>query len=183
MVRGAVLVTAVLWAGGASQTAHAQVTAYMEIQGVRGDASEAGHETWVTIESFQHAISGAPGPISTGGSGGRSQGRASVGEVSIVKKLDKSTPSLLDACSQGARFEEVTLHVVDAGGGKHLVYTFERVGVIRYRITCAGDSSLRRYIGVSVLDRSSRVEEVTFGYGRVTWSDDEEDDGEDDWRR
>ena len=87
----------------------------------------------------------------------------------------------MDACSQGAHFDEVTLHLTEGTGGKHLAYTLERVAVVRYRILSAGDSALRRYVGISDLDRSAKLEEVTFGYGRVTWG--EADDDEDDWRR
>jgi type VI protein secretion system component Hcp len=89
----------------------------------------------------------------------------------------------MDACTQGAHFPEVTLHVTEAGGAKHLVYELEKVVVVRYRILPAGDSALRRYVGIPNLDRSAMLEEVTFGYGRVTWSEADEDDDEDDWRR
>jgi type VI protein secretion system component Hcp len=89
----------------------------------------------------------------------------------------------MDACTQGAHFDEITVHVTEGAGGKHLAYTLERVAVVRYRIVSAGDSALRPYVGIPNLDRSTKLEEVTFGYGRVTWSEADEDDDEDDWRR
>ncbi len=185
VIRGGVLLFVVLCVSGALRPVGAQVSAFLEISGVRGDATESGHGDWLEILSFQHAISGAPDPMSTGATvGGSSTGRAMMGEISIVKEVDKSRPSLMDACTQGSQLPEVTIHVTDTSGGKHLVYELEKVAVVRYRILSAGDSALRRYVGITQLDRSTRLEEVTFGYGRVNWGDaGDDDDDEDDWRR
>lgn len=183
-IRGTLLIAAILCAGSALHPAEAQVTAFMEISGVQGDATEAGHEDWVTIVSFQHAISSAPSPMSTGTTGGRpATGRAMVGDVSIVKEIDKSRPSLMDACRQGSHFDEITIHVTEPGAGEYLVYTFERVAVVRYRILAARDTALKRYVGISLENPTVKLEEVTFGYSRVSWAGASEDDDEDDWRR
>src|SRR5690606_22967576 len=79
----------------------------------------AGHEKWIDILSVSQAISR---PMGAGMSGSaRHRATATLGDVVVVKQVDKSTPKLAEAICEGKNCKKVVIHLTtssDGGSGR-----------------------------------------------------------------
>src|SRR4051812_6380869 len=100
---------------------------YLKLDGVEGEASAKGAEKQIEIYSFSW---GASNPVSAGSSGGKalSAGRVSISSFNIMKKCDKASAPLFQACASGKNFAKATVTLRKAGGdggqAPFLVYEF-----------------------------------------------------------
>ena len=67
---------------------------FMEIDGIKGESQFKGHEGQIDIESWSWGLTQ---PTSTHTGGGGTSGKANVGDLSFVHKVDKSSPNLMQA--------------------------------------------------------------------------------------
>jgi type VI secretion system secreted protein Hcp len=118
---------------------------YLKIDGVEGEAMHAKHSKEIEIYSFSW---GASNPTTVGsGSGGLSAGKVSVSSFNIMKKTDKTSPVLFNACCNGKHFANavVTMNKAsgDAGQAPFLVYTFTDVMVesVQWSGSSGGDDT------------------------------------------
>ncbi|HEY4307353.1 MAG TPA: type VI secretion system tube protein Hcp [Gemmatimonadaceae bacterium] len=88
---------------------------YIKIEGVEGEASAKGVEKQIEIYSFSW---GASNPVSVASSGGKglSAGRVSISSFNLMKKLDKASTALFQACATGKNFTKATVIMRKAGG-------------------------------------------------------------------
>jgi type VI secretion system secreted protein Hcp len=96
----------------------AAVDAFIKFDGVSGESHQPGRTGWIEIDSWSFGASQA-GTHSYGSGGG--EGKVSVHDISITKKMDKASPLLANAALTGKHFQTVTLDV------KNLHYVFEDV--------------------------------------------------------
>lgn len=106
---------------------------YLKINGVAGEAMHKSHAGEMEILSFSL---GASNPATVGtGTGGLSAGRVSVSTMDIMKKSDKASPILFQACCNGKHFDQavITLNKATGEGGQSpfLKYTLTDVMVER----------------------------------------------------
>lgn len=118
---------------------------FLKIKGVEGEAMQAKHTGEIEIYSFSW---GASNPTTVGsGTGGLSAGKVSVSSFNIMKKTDKTSPVLFNACCNGKHFDDaiVTMNKAsgDAGQVPFLKYTFTDVMIesIQWSGSTGGDDT------------------------------------------
>jgi type VI secretion system secreted protein Hcp len=132
--------------------------AFVQIDGIPGESTDAKHQDWIEILSFSHGVSQ---PVSVASATkGRTAERVNIEDFSIVKVLDKSSPLLALACCDGRHIGKVVIELCEATRQKHpyMKYTLENVVI----------SSVRPG-GSSQGSDAKPLEEVTFNFGKVRW--------------
>ena len=86
------------------------MTTYMQIDGIPGDVTAKGHENWIAIKDFsfgvKRSLSTDPGRVSD-----RESTRPSISEVSLMKKMDKSSPLLFGESCVGKAKPTIKIHL------------------------------------------------------------------------
>ena len=108
---------------------------------IQGDVTAEGHLNWIELNSFQWGVSRA---ISSPTSGtAREASAPSVGEITITKMMDKSSPSLLQQTLAGEG-KPVVIDLVKPDGRGGLVtyaeYKLENVLISAYSVSSGGDN-------------------------------------------
>ena len=121
---------------------------YMKIEtpDVAGESTAKGYDNgWFEIYSFSF---GASNPVTIGpGSGGVSGGRVSVSSFNVMKKTEKSSPLLFNACCTGQHYGKISVDLRKATGtggqSKFLTYQFEECMVesIQWSGSTGGDDA------------------------------------------
>ncbi|MCB0375991.1 MAG: type VI secretion system tube protein Hcp [Sinomicrobium sp.] len=128
---------------------------YIKIDGVDGEATERNHRNWIDLQSYKQGVSSEAG-VTTGAARMRA-GKTSFGDLVIVKKIDKTSPVLMQKCAGGEVIPKVELEITEPNGN-----SFYKVIMDEVRIT-----------GVTVSSDCSSgcqtMEEVSFYYNKITW--------------
>jgi type VI secretion system secreted protein Hcp len=92
---------------------------------VKGESTDDKHKNEIEIASFSF---GASNPSTIGsGTGGTGGGKVSISSLNVMKKTDKSSAMLFQACCAGDHYATATLTLRKAGGKsplEYLIYTF-----------------------------------------------------------
>jgi type VI secretion system secreted protein Hcp len=109
--------------------------AFIKIDGIPGEATDDKHKDWIELSSFSWGVSQ---PVAMAG-GGLSAGKANFQDFSIMKKLDKSSPILFQACATGKHVKSLTVSFCRATGDKkeYLAYKFADVMLTNYQASGA----------------------------------------------
>ena len=132
-------------AAGASPTTEM----FLSIEGVKGESTEAAHKDWIAVLTFQWGLSRSAG--TTAGAGAIS-GTAKSDDFIITKRVDLSTPKLMDAAARSRPYNTVVLSVCErtpAGLVEYLRFTMSDVVVTS--IDIAGDAGSARDTDTTVL--------------------------------
>ena len=133
---------------------------FLKIEGIDGESSDSAHDKWIEIFSFSHGVSQpASGSVSSGG--GRSAERCDHSDFSVVKALDKASPKLNLYCSNGEHISNVILELCRAGGDKQKYMEYKLEDVIVTSVRPGGSAQ-----GGEALP----LEEVSFCYGKISWT-------------
>ena len=81
---------------------------YIKFEGIDGESQSEGHEKWSEIESFRFEVARPVGGT-TGIS--RESGKPALGDVTVVKLLDKSSVPLLNAACTSEVIDTVQIHL------------------------------------------------------------------------
>ncbi|MGZ4290185.1 MAG: type VI secretion system tube protein Hcp [Gaiellaceae bacterium] len=105
-------------AGGAGDP-NERTVGFLRVEGgqgtIDGEATEKGHEKWITVVGFDGQ---ATVPVVVGGGGGgAAAGKVELKPIVITKPIDKSTPKLFEALATGEHIPHVTLDLVRSGAG------------------------------------------------------------------
>jgi type VI secretion system secreted protein Hcp len=126
---------------------------FLDIKGVEGESTAAGFEKKIEIFSFSW---GASNPTTVGSaSGGLSGGKVSVSSFNAMKKTEKSSADLFQACATGKHFDSATVTMRKAGGDAgqkaFLIYKFEDVMVesIQWSGSSGGDDTPTESVSLS----------------------------------
>jgi type VI secretion system secreted protein Hcp len=118
---------------------------FLDIEGVEGESTATGMEKKIEIYSFSLGASN-PTTVSSGSSG-LSAGKVSVSSFNVMKKTEKSSPTLFSACCAGKHFAKATVTLRkatgDSGQKAFLTYTFTDVLVesIQWSGSTGGDDT------------------------------------------
>lgn len=96
---------------------------YINFVDFPGECQEDGHIDWTEVESITHGLSA--NVDRTAGTAGENLiiGKTHHHDVTITKKLDKTSGPLLEACCNGHSFPEIIVDfVINFGEAKNLVY-------------------------------------------------------------
>jgi type VI secretion system secreted protein Hcp len=122
---------------GIGLTNDAYGAAYIKFEGVDGEATDKDHKGWSDLLSFSE--------ISTTGDDSatsRTSGDTTLGDVVIVKELDKASPKLAEAIVMGKVFPTVLINLCSDGESDcYLSYELLNVMITSYSIS--GDADVR----------------------------------------
>jgi type VI secretion system secreted protein Hcp len=121
---------------------------FLKVQGVTGEASDSEHKGEIEIVSWSWGMH-APTAL-----GGQATGKATIGELNIVKRVDRSSTTLMTYLRNHKLIDEAQLSVRKAG---KTPLEYFRIGMRKVRVT-----SLRAEAeGVELIER------LTLGFERV----------------
>ncbi len=86
------------------------VDMFIRIGDIKGEAQDAAHKDEIDVLAWSWGMSQS-GTMHVGGGGGK----VSVQDLSVTKWIDKASPPLMMACSDGSQFPEAVLTVRKAG--------------------------------------------------------------------
>jgi type VI secretion system secreted protein Hcp len=123
-----------------SLTIAAQAAAFIKFDGIDGEAVDRDHQGWSDFGSFRHSIrQGGQDPA-----GGATRTGADMGNIILVKKMDKSTPKLAEAVVRGSVVPSVEIHLTkETADGARIVYfayELKNVQVVSYQISSSGQA-------------------------------------------
>lgn len=84
----------------------------IKIDGIKGESKLKGHTDEIDLQSWNWGLSQSG---TFGGGGGGGAGKVNAQDLTITKHVDKSTPELLLACSNGKHIKDAVLTVRKAG--------------------------------------------------------------------
>lgn len=93
---------------------------FIKIDGIEGEATDKAHDKWILADSaslpvFRSIPSGAVDQQ-------RTKGETSLGDISFVRQLDKSSPKLFEATTLGKFNKQVSVEFTTTTGGKTETY-------------------------------------------------------------
>lgn len=133
--------------------------AFMKLGDIKGEATDADHKEWIIIESmsapvFRSIPQGAKDQQ-------RTKGDTTLGDVGVVRQLDKSSTKLQEACANGTFFKEVEVHFCTTVKNKQEPYlTYKLSDVIITSYSFHGNSS----------GSPLPSEQLTMGYTKAEWT-------------
>lgn len=114
---------------------------FMKYGALTGDVTEAGHKTWIELNSLQWGVGrGIGSPKSS--SADRESSEASVSEITVSKVLDEASTNLLREALWG-KGKKVEIHFTRTGDNKeqipYLKVELENTLVSGYSMSSGGD--------------------------------------------
>jgi len=134
---------------------------FLQLDGVPGEATDDKHKDWIELLSYNHDMS-QPVSSTRSSAGGAATGRTQHGDFTITKFVDKASPKLYEAVSNGKHFSKAKIEVCRAGGSqvKFIEITLEEVMVSGVHLNSHGHSKDGAELP---------TETVTLNYGKIEW--------------
>jgi type VI secretion system secreted protein Hcp len=130
--------------------------AFLNINGIQGEAIASGHSNEIVVLSFSEGVSNTV----TIGSGGTTTGTPAFGNLTILKAIDKSSPSLYLACAQGTHISQAVLTLRNQTGGQVEFYRITLTSVYITSVQTGGSSS----------GGERPTETVTLAFQQIQWT-------------
>jgi type VI secretion system secreted protein Hcp len=133
--------------------------AFMKLGDIKGEAGDTDHKEWILIESLSAPIFRSI-PVGARDQQ-RTKGDTTLGDIHIVRQLDKSSTKLQEACANGTFFKDVEIHLCTTVKNKqepYLIYKLSDVIISTYSMH--GNSS-----GTPL-----PTEEVSMNYQKAEWT-------------
>jgi type VI secretion system secreted protein Hcp len=132
---------------------------YIQFDGIKGEAQDSGHKDWVKVLTVSQIITR---PVASTAGSLRSHERATVGDVVIVKEVDKSSPPLYEHACDGKHIAKVVIELTTSvGAGKDatfLKYTLENVIISSVSMNGSGGAGGHR-----------PSESVSLNFQKIKW--------------
>ena len=133
--------------------------AFMKLDGIQGEASDSVHPGWIIIQSLSSPIYRA---IPSGARDQqRTKGETKLGDIIVVRELDKSSVPIQQACANGTFYQSVEIHLCTTVKNRqepYLIYKLSDVIITSYSFH--GNSS----------GDPLPTEQLTLGYAKVEWT-------------
>ena len=131
--------------------------AFMKLGDIKGEATDQDHKDWVIIESLSAPIMRS---IPEGAKDQqRARGETTLGDVIVVRLLDKSSVKLQEACANGTYFKEVDVHMCTTVKNKQEPY-------LKYKLK---NAIISGYSCFAKTGPTLPSEEVSFSFTEVEW--------------
>lgn len=130
--------------------------AFLSVDGIAGESTDSKHTAWIEILSYSMGVSQSVSTSASTG-GARSGERCDHGDFTIMKVLDKASPSLFLTCCEGTHIATVTLQLCRATGSKQQYMEFKMEDVLITSYQPSGSSG-----------GEIPVESVSFNYAKIT---------------
>lgn len=145
------ILVCVAFMSGVTSSAFAGV--YLHFEGIKGEATDRAHKNWIEVLSIDWGAAAGTSSAEPLGKG--------PGSVGLVKRHDKATPKLNEACASGERFKTVRIHAEKASDSGA-----RKTGYTKYVLT---DVIITNCSGGSSGDGSS-TEALTLNFAKVKWN-------------
>lgn len=135
------------------------MAAFLKLQGLEGESTDSGHKNWIRIESVDSPIHRVlpEGAVDQA----RTKGQTRVGDVTILRKTDKTSPKLAENCANGTFFKEAEIHLCTTVKNKEEPFMKIKLqDVIVSSYTFRGNSS----------GQPEPSENVTLAYTEIEWT-------------
>ncbi len=140
------------------QTGSAQGNAYLKLGDIVGESTDAKHKDWIIIESYSHGLAKSSAQGTMGATGAaRRRSSAVMEDLVITKKLDKSSPKLMEFAVKGQVIPELILDITNAS--RNPLYKITLSNVMISSVTNSGTCSPQCEI----------MEQVSFNFEKITW--------------
>jgi type VI secretion system secreted protein Hcp len=140
----------------ASLRAQAAYDIYMQATGLTGESMSQTHPQWTEVYSVSFGVSNTTDPTATIPSPGIPQ----ISSISLMKKVDKTSPILIQNCNMGTSMTTVTLDFEQRGETATVFYKITLDGAVINSVqqsgAAGGDDNL--------------TESVTISFRRIKWS-------------
>ncbi len=138
--------------------------AYIKFDGIDGESKDSNHDTWIDVLSISHGITRS---ISTETSGtARQRASATLGDIVVVKEIDKSSPKLQEALVNGQTIPSLIIDLTNSSSTSrsepYLKYELTNVQMTNYRVTALADERERPTETISI-----NFEEIKVTYTEV----------------
>lgn len=131
--------------------------AFLKLDGIKGEATDKDHKDEIVIQSYSFSVSQTGSGVGT--AGGHAGGKASFGDLAIMKSLDAASPNLYVACAKGTIMKTGVMTVRRAGGDNPVEYLkIELEDVMITSIAPSGSAS------------DVPFESVSLAYGKIKWT-------------
>jgi type VI secretion system secreted protein Hcp len=118
--------TAAAGGSGGTPAASSFFDIFLDIPGIPGESTTVGHVGSIEVESWSWGVSQTS--TASAGGGGALAGQVK-GHVTLIKRIDAATPSLLVRCSTGMSIPSATVQLVRTDGQTYLKYELKNVMV------------------------------------------------------
>jgi type VI secretion system secreted protein Hcp len=111
---------------------------YLKLDAIQGESADENHKDEIQLLSFSWGGSQVTSVAGTGGSGA---GKADLSDLSIMKYMDKSSPSLFKSLISGTHIKTGVLSAVKtgAGGKPFLKLSFEELFVTSQQVSASSE--------------------------------------------
>ena len=107
---------------------------FIKFDGIEGESTDKDHKGWIDLLSLSENPS-----IASESTAARTRGETTLGDVVVVKKLDKSSPKLAESILMGKVFPKVEIHLTSSAGTTYYAYELTNVMVTSYSISGDAD--------------------------------------------
>ncbi len=130
---------------------------YIQLDGIQGESTDEKHKNWIDVFSFSTGVS-QQGAGAIGSSGQRVAGKADFHEMTVTKRVDKSTPYLNKFCALGKHIPKGVIEICTTTGNKEVLFKYTLESVVVSSVNMGGGQG-----------QEVPVETVSFQFGKVKW--------------
>jgi type VI secretion system secreted protein Hcp len=107
---------------------------FIKFDGIDGESTDKDHKGWIDLLSLSENPSTASESTTA-----RTRGETTLGDVVVVKELDKSSPKLAESILMGKVFPKVEIHLTSSAGTIYYAYELTNVMITSYSISGDAD--------------------------------------------
>ena len=107
---------------------------FIKFDGIDGESIDKDHKGWIDLLSLSENPSTTSESTTT-----RTRGETTLGDIVVVKELDKSSPKLAESILMGKVFPKVEIHLTSSAGTTYYAYELTNVMVTSYSISGDAD--------------------------------------------
>ncbi|MDR2015095.1 MAG: type VI secretion system tube protein Hcp [Azoarcus sp.] len=119
--------------------------AFMKIDGIPGESTDADHNGWIEVLSFDHEVIQPVSKTASSAGGGTAE-RAEYSGFVFVKNVDMASPKFYEASFRGTHIKEITIDFCRAGGKKekYLQVVMKQVIVSKFKQCSGGEFPIEK---------------------------------------
>jgi type VI secretion system secreted protein Hcp len=92
-------------AAGAALPTTAGADIFLDLEGIDGESQDSKHKNEIDILSYTQSFRRA----ASTGAGGQTGGKVNIGDITVLKNIDKSSPKLIEAVATGKHIPKATI--------------------------------------------------------------------------
>jgi len=125
---------------------------------IAGESRDDKHKDWLEVESWSHNIL-QPRSASASTAGGHTAERCEHGDMTFIKDIDSTSPSLWLSCSQGDTFKKVSIEFYRSSGKESIKY-----------LEIVLNNAIVSSVSPSVMGEGLPTETFSLKYASVKWT-------------